>query len=193
MRLRQYFLVFVTGLCAAFGARAADLGQSPVVLVAKPQLGEFYRGTVLFARPVGGGRHIGFIVNRPTPVTLATLFPGHTPSQKLTDPVFLGGPLHADAVFAVVRRTEAPGGRSIPLAKDMFLVMDSATVDRVIEQNRSDARFYVGLVLWQPGELESELQRGFWYVMDHDSGLIFRKTTDGLWEELVRRSSRTVM
>ena len=54
--------------------------------------------------------------------------------------------------------------------------MDSDTVDRVIEQNRNDARFYVGLVLWQPGELENELQRGFWYVMDHDAGLVFRKT-----------------
>jgi putative AlgH/UPF0301 family transcriptional regulator len=193
MRLRQYCLVLAAGLFAAFGVRAADLGESPVVLVAKSQLGEFYRNTVLFARPLGGGRHIGFIVNRPTPVKLAALFPAHPPSQKLTDPVFLGGPLHADALFAVVHRSEHPGGRSIPLAKDMFLVMDGETVDRVIEQNRNDARFYVGLVLWQPGELESELQRGFWYVMDHDVRLVFRQTTDGLWEELVRRSSRTVM
>ena len=191
MRLRQYCLALAA--CAAFGACAAELDQSPVVLVAKPQLGEFYRNTVLFARPVGGGRHLGFIVNRPTPVKLAALFPGHPPSQKVTDPVFLGGPLHVDSVFAVVNRSEHPGGRSIPLAKDMFLVMDAGTVDRVIEQNRNDARFYVGLVLWQPGELESELQRGFWYVMDHDARLVFRQTTDGLWEELVRRSSRTVM
>jgi putative transcriptional regulator len=193
MSLRKYCLVLAAGLSVAFGAWAADPSGSPVVLVAKPEMGEFYRNTVLFARPVGGGRHVGFILNRPTPITLAKLFPGHSPSQKHAEPVFLGGPLHADAVFAVVHRSANPGGRSILLAKDMFLVMDAETVDRVIEQNLNDARFYAGLVLWQAGELESELQRGFWYVMDHDAGLIFRKTTDGLWEELVRRSSRRLI
>jgi putative transcriptional regulator len=193
MPIAKYCLALAAGLLVALAARAADPSGSPVVLVAKPGMGEFYRNSVLFARPVGGGRHVGFVVNRPTPVTLAALFPEHVPSQKLTDPVFLGGPLHADSLFAVIRRDESPGGRSIPLAKDMFLVMDVETVDRVIEQNRNDARFYVGLVLWQPGELESEVERGFWYVLDHDAALVFRKTTDGLWEELVRRSSQRVM
>ncbi len=193
MSLRQFCLALASGLLVALGAHAADVYQSPVVLVAKPEMGEFYRNTVLFARPVRGGRHIGFIVNRPTRVTLGDVFPGHPPSQKVTDPLFLGGPLHVDSLFVIVRRTESPGGRAVALAKDMFLVMDATTADRVIEQNRSDARFYAGLVVWEPGELESELQRGFWYVLDHDAGLVFRKTTDGLWEELVRRSSRRML
>ena len=50
------------------------------------------------------------------------------------------------------------------------------------------ARFFVGLVVWQPGELEAELQRDFWFVMKGDSEMVFRKSTDGLWEELVRKS-----
>lgn len=193
MSLRQFALGLAAALSVAFGVHAADPSESPVVLVANPELGDFYRGTVLFARPVGGGSHVGFIVNRPTRVTLASLFPGHAPSQKVTDPVFLGGPLHTESVFAVVHRSDSPGGKSVRLAEDMFLVADVETVDRVIEQNRNDARFYAGLVFWQPGELESELQRGFWYVVDHDAGLLFRKKTDGLWEELVRRSSRPLL
>jgi len=75
----------------------------------------------------------------------------------------------------------------------MFLVLDGETVDRVIEQNRNDARFYAGLVLWRAGELESELHRGFWYALDHDTGVVLRKQTEGLWEELVRRSSRRTL
>jgi putative transcriptional regulator len=190
MRVRGWCLALTFGFLMVLGAHAADVEQSPVLLVAKPEMGEFYRGTVLFARPIGGGRHIGFIVNRPTRVTLGEVFPGHPPSQKVTSPLFLGGPLHADSVFAVVQRSERPGGRTVALAKDMFLVTDVATVDRVIEQNPGDARFYAGLVAWQAGELEAELRQGFWYVLDHDVDLVFRKTTDGLWEELVRRSSR---
>jgi putative transcriptional regulator len=188
MHLRQFCLALAAGLAFAAGVRAADVNQQPVLLVAKPQLGEFYRSTVLFARPMGNGGHLGFIVNRPTNVSMKQIFPEHEPSQKLTEPVFLGGPLHVDSVFAVVQRSDSPGGRTIPLADNLFLVMDDKTVDRVIEQNSDPTRFFVGMVVWRPGELEQELSSGFWYVLDHDAALVLRKRTDGLWEELVGRS-----
>ncbi len=190
MQVRRFCLALAAGLAFAAGARGADVSVAPVLLVAKPQLGDFYRNTVLFARPMGNGGHIGFIVNRPTRVTMSQLFPEHAPAQKVVDPVFLGGPLHLDSVFAVVQRPASPGGRTIALAEDLFLVMDGQTVDRVIEQNRDRTRFFVGMILWRPGELEHELARGFWYVLDHDAAIVLRKSTDGLWEELAGRSGR---
>jgi putative transcriptional regulator len=190
MRFRTLCIALAAGLAVAAGARAADVDEAPVLLVAKPQLGEFYRSTVLFARPLGNGAHVGFIVNRPTTVSMKQIFPEHPPSQKITEPVFLGGPLHVDAVFAVVQRAQSPGARAIPLAQDMFLVTDAGTVDRLIEQNSDRTRFYIGLVAWRSGELAREVSSGFWYVLDHDAALVFRKTTDGLWEELVGRQRR---
>jgi putative transcriptional regulator len=190
MRFRTFCLVLAAGLALAAGARAADVNQSPVLLVAKPQLGDFYRSTVLFARPMGNGGHLGFIINRPTNVSMKQIFPEHAPSHKLTEPVFLGGPLHVDSVFAVVQRPRSPGGRTIPLADNLFMVTDGKTVDQVIEQNSERTRFFAGIVVWRPGELEQELSSGFWYVLDHDAALVLRKTTDGLWEELVNRSGR---
>jgi putative transcriptional regulator len=195
MSLRRYSIAFACGLFLAFGAlctaRAGDISK-PVLLVASPELGEFYRGAVLLARPVGGGGHIGFIINRPTPVTLGKLFPEHELSQKVTAPVFLGGPFYLDVLFAMVHRRHSPGGRSFALADNLFLVTDVDVVDRIIEQNGNDARFLVGLVAWQPGELEIEVQRNVWYVLEPDADLVFRKSTDGLWEELVRRSRSAV-
>ena len=88
MSVRRYCVALVAGvalaLAALSGARAADVSE-PVLLVARPELGEFYRSTVLFARPMGNGRHVGFIINRPTPMTLGKLFPEHAPSQKVTN------------------------------------------------------------------------------------------------------------
>ncbi len=195
MRLRRYWLALVGSVVLAMGAlsgaHAADVDE-PVLLVARPELGEFYRSTVLFVRPMGNGRHVGFIINRPTPMTLGKLFPEHGPSQKVTNPVLLGGPVNVDSVFAVVHRQPAPGDKSIPLTPEMSLAFDSETVDRIIEQDGNAARFYVGLVVWQPGELQAELQRDYWFVMRNDSDLLFRKTTDGLWEELVQRSRNSL-
>jgi len=190
MRFRQLCLIFAAALALASGARAADVDRSPVLLVAHPQLGEFYRGAVLFARPMGNAGHVGFIVNRPTSVTMKQIFPEHAPSRKLSEPVFLGGPLHVDSLFAVVQRRNSPGGRTIALADGTFLVLDGKTVDRVIEQNSERTRFYVGMVVWRPGELAEEVASRFWYVLDYDAALVFRKSTDGLWEELLGRSGR---
>lgn len=180
------FAMFQLGWTSA--ARAVEPADEPVMLVAKPALRDrLYGATILIARPLGNGQHIGFIVNRPTPVKLGTLFPDHGPSQKVLEPVYLGGPVNVEILFALVQRKDNPGDRSLRLTPDLYLVVDRDLVDRVIEAEADHARFYAGVVLWAPGELNAEIARGFWYVDDADAGLVLRKSTDGMWEELVKR------
>ena len=168
-------------------AAAADISD-PVILVAKRQLHDrMYGATILVARPIGQDQHIGFIVNRPTKVTLGQLFPDHAPSRKVPDPVFLGGPINPESIFALVQTSKHPGGRSVQLMPGMFAVIDGKLVDDVIERQPATARFVAGLVGWRAGELRDEVKRGAWYVLDADPALVLRKP-DGLWEELVRRA-----
>jgi putative transcriptional regulator len=168
-------------------AAAADISE-PVILVAKRQLQDrFYGATILVARPLGGEQHIGFIVNRPTKVTLGQLFPQHGPSQKVPEPVFVGGPINSESIFALVRTSKNPGGRSVKLLDDLFAVIDGNIVDNVIENDASRARFVAGLVAWRTGELRDEIKRGAWFVLDADPALVLRKP-EGLWEELVRNA-----
>jgi putative transcriptional regulator len=193
--LRRFCTALLGGLALAFGslaaAQTADTSE-PVLLVAKPELGEFYRATVLLAVPARNGHHIGLIINRPTPMTLSRLFPDHAPSKLVTDPVFLGGPNHVNSIFAVVNRDVNPGGHSIQLLNDLFLAVDVEVVDGIIEKDAHHARFFAGLVVWDVGELDAELKRGFWYVLQPDSDLVLRKSTNGMWEELSRRSANTL-
>lgn len=182
-------IVALLALSLSIGARAAsDVNQAPVLLVAKPSMGEFYGRTVLLVRPIGGGRHIGFIVNRPTRVKMQQLFPQYAASKQLSEPVFLGGPVHMDVLFALVRSHDEVDASGLAMTDDLKLVIDARVVDKVVKEQRNDLRLYAGLVAWMPGELETELQRGFWYVLDHDPSLVFRDSTEGLWEELVARS-----
>jgi putative transcriptional regulator len=174
-------------LCWSAPAAAADISE-PVILVAKRQLQDrFYGATILVARPLGGEQHIGFIVNRPTKVTLGQLFPQHGPSQKVPEPVFVGGPINSESIFALVRTRKNPGGRSVKLLDDLFAVIDGNIVDNVIENESSKARFVAGLVAWRTGELRDEIKRGAWFVLDADPALVLRKP-EGLWEELVRNA-----
>jgi putative transcriptional regulator len=168
-------------------AGAADLSK-PIVLVAKPELrDELYGSTVIVVAPLGGDQHIGFIVNRATEIKLGSLFPEDGPSQKVADPVYLGGPYASQAIFALVQRADSPDGKSLQVLPGLFAAFDEAAIDRIIQSEPERARFVAGLVAWQPGELESEVQKGAWYVLEPDAALAMGKP-DGLWEELVRRS-----
>jgi putative AlgH/UPF0301 family transcriptional regulator len=190
-RLLLLIPALALALSALSLARAADV-STPVLLVATPELREFYGGTVLMARPVGDGRHIGFILNRPTELTLGKLFPEHAPSTRVTEPVFLGGPEFPTLIFAVVQRGASPSARSIPLTHDLFLAVDRETVDAIIEKEPDHARFFAGMVAWQAGELEQELEEGCWTKLEPDAAVVLRKSTEGLWEELVTRSKGAI-
>jgi putative transcriptional regulator len=180
-------LLFAVLLSASALTRAADLSE-PLILVAKPELrDDLYGSSVLVVTPVGRDQHVGFIVNRPTRVTLGKIFPEHGPSQKIVEPVYLGGPLDPQVIFALVQRPDSPGGSSLEILPGLYAAFDAPTVDRIIESESAHARFVAGLVAWRPGELAHEIDRGAWYVLEPDAELALRKP-EGLWEELVRRS-----
>src|SRR5690242_16030174 len=189
MRFLSLLTAMILALCAPL-AGATDLTQS-VLLVAKRQLHDrLYGSTILIAKPIGDERHVGFIMNRPTNMTLGKLFPKHGPSQKVIDPVYLGGPMGPEVIFAMVKDAKNPGGRSLQLTSGVYLAFDSAVVDRIIEQEPQQARFFAGMVLWSPNELDEEVRRGLWYVLDPLPDIFLRKSTDSLWEELVTRCER---
>jgi putative transcriptional regulator len=185
----SFFAVIALALAAPL-AWSADISET-VLLVAKRQLKDrIYGNTILIAKPLGDERHLGFIVNKPTSMTLGKLFPKHLPSQKVADPVYLGGPIGPEVIFAMIKGRESPGGRSLQLAPGLYVAFDSAVVDRIIESQPQQARFLAGMVLWQPMELGDEVKRGLWYVLEPQPEILLRKSTDGLWEELVGRSER---
>lgn len=193
MKIPSPLWAVLLGIVLALGTPAAwsaDTDQT-VLLVAKRTLKDrIYGSSIVLARPLGEERHVGFILNKPTTMTLGKLFPKHVPSQKIVDPVYLGGPMGPEVIFAMVKGSQSPGGRSLRLAPGLFLAFDSAIVDRIIETQPQQARFLAGMVMWQPRELAEEVKRGLWYVLEPQAEVVLRKSTDGLWEELVGRSER---
>ena len=73
---------------------------------------------------------------------------------------------------------------------EVYLAFRANTIDEVIENTPNEARYFVGYVGWRPGELRTEIDRGLWSVHNADVGTIFRKDTEGLWEELLQSTRR---
>jgi len=182
-------LILAAAALSAAPAAAAPATDQPMLLVAKPKLaGSVWGSTILIAKPVPNGGHIGFNVNKPTQMSLGEAFPEHAPSKKVVDPLFLGGPVDLNVVFALVERHGAASDGAMQITPDLFLATESKVVDHIIEAEADHARFFLGVVVWRPGELDQELRRDLWFVDEPDPRLVLRKKTEGLWEELVRRS-----
>jgi putative transcriptional regulator len=191
-------LVFLRALAASFalsffptaGAAAPEAGAETgetMLLVAKRKFEDpIWGATIILAKPVEGGGHIGFILNKPTKMSLTDLFPEHEPSKKVADPLFMGGTVDLNLVFALVERHGGKKDEAIRIAPDLFLAFETKTIDRIIESESDHARFFLGLVVWRPGQLDDELERGLWYVHEPDAKLVLRRKTDDLWDELVR-------
>jgi putative transcriptional regulator len=168
---------------------AAASGDA-MILVARPQLQHpLYARTVLVVAPFGVNQHYGFIVNRPTALRLAQMFPQHAPSRAVDDPVFLGGPVYAGFVFALVEGEASPGSGCLRMMPGLHAAFVGRTVDQIIESKPHDARFVTGLVVWRPGELAREMDGRMWYMLRPDASLV-RRDPRGLWEELVMRAQR---
>jgi putative transcriptional regulator len=182
-------LVIFLLLAAVAGGAIAQ--EEAILLVAHPAFRDLeYRQTVLIAAPAPNGGHVGVIINRPTRRSLESLFPEHEPSKKVVEPVFYGGPFSRGALVALVRSHDAPGAGSVLLMKDLYLAFRANTIDHVIETTPNEARYFVGYVGWRPGELKSEIDRGLWSVLDAQVDTVFRKDTEGLWEELLQSTRR---
>jgi putative transcriptional regulator len=185
-----FLLALVTFLSNGFtGITDAAAGSDEaVMLVATRELaGSPFEASVLIVRSLPNGGHVGFIVNKPTASPLSAVLPVSEASKKLTGPLFIGGPANANALFAIVERHSGTKDGALPITSDLFLAMRVQDMDGIIASESEHARFFVGMVRWNPGELEEEMEDGLWYTQAPDAKLVLRKDTTRLWEELVRR------
>ena len=184
-------------LCAllfvAFGlpAIAAD-GMKSIFLVAKKGMADpFFRGSVVLVTHHGGGAPLGVIVNRPTEVSLATVFSDMESLATRPDAkVFFGGPVARDRLVFVFRAKEAPKG-AVALFEDVYLGYNRSLLLELLgrEQPVEGLRVFAGYASWAPGQLENEVARGDWHLAAADGATIFDKAPDEVWPELERRAS----
>ena len=180
------------GRAASGTVSRIDIEDSAVILVATPQFQDpRWQKTVLLAAPLPNGGHVGVIINRPTELTLGTLFPEHEASQKVRDPVFFGGPFFVNVLVAVARSDAPLAPGHLRLGRGLILATGEGAVDGIIEHDADKARYFVGLVAWRPGELDIELANKLWSVCQADAETVFRADVKRLWNELSAATRRT--
>jgi putative transcriptional regulator len=174
-----------------FFAGKARADDTAIMLVASADLDQpqWQRTVVVVTRMPSGG-HLGLIVNRPTKMTMAKLFPDFAPARNVREPIYFGGPHHTDMVAMVAKR-EPNGPHQIRLMPGATLTFRADTIDEQLTRAPNEARYFVGVVVWMPGEMESEVDRGFWLQAPAPSNALFVRDTSRMWEDMHRAARGT--
>jgi putative transcriptional regulator len=172
------------------GTAAAQGTGSALFLVAKPGLPDpNFRESVVLVRHDENGESAGVIINRPTDRSLASILPSDR-FKRFTEPVFFGGPVMSQGLFAVYRSDKRVGD-SITILPDVHLALQASAVDELMQAPPKTIRFYMGFAGWAAGQLRAEIERGDWYVLNADADTVFTSDTRDLWSRLLRMA-RTI-
>jgi putative AlgH/UPF0301 family transcriptional regulator len=66
----------------------------------------------------------------------------------------------------------------------LFAVMGSDAIDRIIATTPHDARFFLGMMVWTPGDLEQEVRRSIRELRPADAEVVLHAKSPGLWKSL---------
>jgi putative transcriptional regulator len=154
-----------------------------IFIIARPEVADpnFGDAVVLVLNDLGPAP-VGIIVNRPTRITVATLFPQLKALAKFPDKVYFGGPVEMDTLWFLFRAAQPPA-HAVRAFGDIYL---SARRDLLLQLLARDKpmdglRVYLGHAGWAPGQLEAEIAHGDWQLEHVDAQRLFGHKSEHVW------------
>jgi len=184
-------LLLVLGLLPAAAAAQQPAPPNSLLLIAKPTLADpNFARTVVLVTQAEDASTVGVILNRPLQEKLQAFLPQDLSGEYYKDRVFQGGPVMRRVILSVFRSATAPQAPAFPVLKGVYLTMHPANIRALLADPASQYRIYAGFSGWAPNQLQSEFMRDGWYVLPADAETVFRRNTEGMWEEMIRRATK---
>jgi len=159
------------------------------LLVATPQIenGPFRRAVVLVLHHEEGGAQ-GVVLNRPLEAEIDSVLPGWQAVTTLPQTLFEGGPVELNSAIGLAT---VPGDNPEPMGvKHLFRGLGLVDLDappNLVAPEVAGLRIFAGYAGWSPSQLEEEVGRGDWYVVDYEARDAFTAYPDSLWSEVLGR------
>jgi putative transcriptional regulator len=166
------------------------------LLVANPLLPDpnFDRTVVLLLAHSDEGA-LGVVLNRPSEMLVGSPLPGWASLAADPPVVFLGGPVSHESVICLANSSGHPSSTS---AEGWQAVTETVgTLDLSLDPDAVSTRFrqlrvFAGYAGWAPGQLESEMDAGAWWVVQAEPGDVFSDAPERLWTRVLRRQPNSL-
>ena len=178
--------IFLLAFGVSWPAFADDTkGPSAILIVAREELRDanFKDSVVLVMNNIGPGP-AGLIVNRPTRITVSSLFPDVESLAKLEDKLYFGGPVQVEGVSFLFRAVARPE-KAIQVLDGVYISTDEELLRKLLarEKPMEGLRIFIGYSGWGPGQLQNEIARGDWKLVPADASAIFENKSEHPWPE----------
>ncbi|MFP5218282.1 MAG: YqgE/AlgH family protein [Actinomycetes bacterium] len=165
------------------------------LLVATPLLTEptFSRTVVLLLHAGGEDGALGVVLNRPSDVDVERVLPGWDVAAPPPATVFEGGPVQPQAAICLAELRPGVDGHDglapLPAAApgSRYATVDLDRDPAEVVPAVSRLRVFAGYAGWSPGQLESEVEEGAWWVLDALPDDAYRSSPRDLWRAVLRR------
>lgn len=166
-----------------------DLGAGKL-LVASRTLGDsnFAETVVLLVHRDAEGV-VGLILNRRTNVPLSRVLERFEAGKDRSDPVYLGGPVETQAVFALLR-SKAKLDEAEQVLSGVSLISTETLFEKAISGQPDPGIFhvYLGYAGWSNDQLRKEVELGSWFIFQGDARTIFDSDPDSLWRQMIQKT-----
>ena len=203
MLLARSLLSAAIGAAVVLGAAlwAAEPADAPVqsarlagqLLVATPELeGPTFTRTVIYmVRHDAQSGAMGLIVNRQLgEVPMAVLLKqSGLPSDGAKGSVrlHLGGPVEATRIL-VLHTDDYAGSDTAKVANGVAITAEPSILKSIAEgKGPRRARFTLGYAGWAPGQLEAEMDAGYWIVVPSDAEIVFDNAYETKWDRAMAK------
>ena len=136
----------------------------------------------------------GLIINKPSGAKLSSLFRDMRKPGKKQDKVYYGGPVEPRTLL-VLLRTKRSARNARPVLKNVFVSSNREVIKQTLRKKRAgdDYRIFMGYAGWTVGQLEREIQRGDWHVIEADAATVFHEDDTKLWPALIRKGEEIIV
>jgi putative transcriptional regulator len=165
-------------------APAADPDPLTAILItARAQVRDpFFGDSVVLVLNNLGPAPAGVVINRPTALTVAHLFPDMKQLAPLHDRVYFGGPVEFGSVWFLFRAARQPE-HAVRACEGIYLSASRELLLRLLARDKptDGLRIFAGHASWGPGQLEAEIARGDWKLSRAEPDVIFSGKPEHPW------------
>jgi putative transcriptional regulator len=163
------------------------------LLVATPELEDprFTRTVIYMVRHDARTGAMGLVVNRQLgEVPMAVLLKqSGLPSAGAKGSVRLhvGGPVEATRIV-VLHTDDYTGPDTVKVGNGVAITSEPSILQSIAEgKGPRRARFTLGYAGWAPGQLEAEMEAGYWIVVPSDAAIVFDDADETKWDRAMAR------
>ena len=124
----------------------------------------------------------GLILNRPTSIPVARLFPDLERLARLDDKVRFGGPVQLTSV-SFLFRADTPPEHAVQVLDGVCISTNPELLRKLLARERpmEGLLIFIGYSGWGPGQLEAEIANGDWTLAPANPGTIFNAKPARPW------------